>query len=92
MKKLQDFDIDFSSDIKSVTTEIEITAKIQSNGDRLMNLSLPDNTLVVMLKRGDNYFVLTGKTTLKEKDKILVITDHYDALIEKYKNLGIENV
>jgi len=92
LKKLQDFDVDFSNDIKSVTTEIEITDKVLSKGDRLMNLSLPDNTLVVMLKRGDNYFVPTGKTILKEKDKILVITDDHDALIETYKNLGVENV
>jgi cell volume regulation protein A len=92
IKKLRDFDIDFSNDIKSVTTEIEITAKILSNGNQLMDLSLPDKTLVVMLKRDEKYFVPTGKTNLKEKDKILIITDDHEALIETYKNLGIENI
>ncbi len=91
MKKLRDFDVDFSNDIKSVTTEIEITAKILSNGNQLMNLSLPDNTVVVMVKREEKYFVPTGKTTLKEKDKILIITDNQEALLETYKNLGVEN-
>ena len=91
MKKLRDFDVDFSNDIKSVTTEIDITAKILSNGNQLMNLSLPDNTIVVMVKREEKYFVPTGNTTLKEKDKILIITDNHEALLETYKNLGVED-
>jgi cell volume regulation protein A len=91
IKKLRDFDIDFSNDIKSVTTEIEITPNILKKGNLLMNLSLPDNTLVVMVKRGEKYFVPTGKTTLLEKDKILIITDDHEALVETYKNLGVDN-
>lgn len=90
IKKLRDFDIDFSNDIKSVTTEIEITSNILNNGNLLMNLSLPDNTLVVMVKRNEKYFVPTGKTTLVENDKILIITDDHEALIETYRNLGVE--
>ena len=92
IKKLRDFDVDFSNDIKSVTSEIELTAKILNNGNQLMNLSLPDNTVVVMVKREEKYFVPTGKTTLKVKDKILIITDDHEALIETYRNLGVENV
>lgn len=89
IRKARNFDVDFSDDMKSVTTEIEITAKMLEKGDQLMNLSLPDNTLVVMVNRGDNYFVPTGKTILKEKDKILIITDNKEALFQTYKNLGI---
>lgn len=89
LRKLKNFDVDFSTDIKSVTTEIEITAKILNRGNKLMNLSLPDNTLVVMVKREERYFVPTGKTTLIERDKILIITDDQEALIETYKKLGI---
>jgi cell volume regulation protein A len=91
IKKLRNFDIDFSNDIKSVTTEIEITPSILKKGNLLMNLSLPDNTLVVMVKRDEKYFVPTGKTTLLERDKILIITDDHDALVETYRNLGVDN-
>src|SRR5690606_23864575 len=90
-KKLRNFDIDFSNDIKSVTTEIEITANILNTGNQLMNLPLPDNTLAVMVMRDDKYFVPTGVTILQEKDKILIITDNHEALLETYKNLGIDN-
>ncbi len=92
IRKMDSFDIDFSNDIKSVTSEIEITAKMLENGNQLMDLSLPDQTLVVMIKRDENYFVPTGKTILKGKDKVLIITDNHEALIETYKNLGLENV
>jgi len=92
IKKIRNFDVDFSDDIKSVMTEIEITAKILEKGNLLMDLSFPDNTLAVMVNREGNYFVPTGQTILKEKDKILIITDNHEALIKTYRNLGIENV
>lgn len=92
IKKMKNFDVDFPNDIKSVTTEIEVTAKMLEKGNLLMDLSFPDNTLAVMVNREDNYFVPTGKTILKEKDKILIITDNHEALTETYRNLGIENV
>lgn len=91
VNKLKDFNVDFSNDIKSVTTEIEVTAKMLVNGNQLMHFSLPEKTLIVLVRRDDKYFVPTGKTSLKEKDKILIITDNHDALIETYKNLGVEN-
>lgn len=92
IKKMRNFDLDFSTDIKSVTTEIEVTPKILEKGNQIMNLPLPDHTVVVMIRRDDNYFVPTGKTVLKEKDKILIITDNHEALIETYRNIGVENV
>lgn len=91
VKSLKDFDVDFSNDIKSVTTEIEITEQLLKNGNLLMNLALPEKTLAVMVKRDNSYFVPTGKTVLNDKDKLLIITDNHEALIETYKNLGIED-
>ena len=79
IKKMRNFDVDFSDDIKSVMTEIEITAKILEKGNLLMDLSLPDNTLAVMVNREGNYFVPTGLTFLKEKDKLFIFTDNHEA-------------
>jgi len=90
VNKLKDFDVDFSNDIKSVTTELEVSEKMLSNGNQLMDLSLPDKTLIVLVRRNDKYFVPTGKTVLKGKDKLLVITDNHEALLETYKYLGVE--
>ncbi len=89
--KFQDFDIEFSEDIKSTMTEIAITEEILVKGRYLMELPLPEQTLAVMVKRDGKYFIPKGKTELMLNDKLLVITDHEAALVETYKNLGISD-
>ncbi|PVY43829.1 potassium/proton antiporter [Pontibacter virosus] len=88
LEKLKDFDIEFSDEIKSITTEINITAHALINGNHLMDLPLPDKTLAVMVKRDDKYFVPKGKTVLQEDDKLLIITDDHEALMQTMQNLG----
>jgi potassium/hydrogen antiporter len=88
--KPRSFDVEFSADTKSITTEIEIKGWHLEKGARIMNLPLPDKTLVVMVKRFDKFFIPTGNTVLQEADKLLVITDDHEALMETYRNLGID--
>jgi len=87
LQKLKDFDVEFSDEIKSVTTEINITAKSLAGGNRLMDLPLPDKTLAVMVKRDGKFFVPKGKTILHENDKVLIITDDHEALMQTIQNL-----
>ncbi|PKV66647.1 potassium/proton antiporter [Pontibacter ramchanderi] len=88
LQKLKDFDIEFSDEIKSITTEINITEQMLINGNHLMDLPLPDKTLAVMVKRDEKYFVPKGKTVLQEDDKLLIITDDLEALMQNMQNLG----
>ncbi len=90
VKKLKEFDVEFSEDIKTATTEIEINPSILSNGNHLMDLPLPDNTLAVLIKRDNQYFVPTGSTVLQPYDKLLIITDNHEALLDTYKKLKVE--
>ena len=85
------FGVELPEAIKSAMYEIELTEDLLRKGDRLMNLSLPDNTLVVMIHRGNNYMVPTGKTKLQSGDKLLVITDNDTALKDTYESLGIQD-
>jgi cell volume regulation protein A len=87
----QDFDVEFSEDIKSTMTEITLNKNILAKGNRLMDMPLPDHTLAVMIKRGNKYFIPKGKTELFSGDKLLIITNNENALVETYKNLGIKN-
>lgn len=87
LKKMKNFDVEFSDEIKSVTTEITITANALKSGNHLMDLAIPENTLVVMVKRGEKFFIPTGKTTLQEGDKLLIITDNHEALLKTITNL-----
>lgn len=88
MQGLKAFDVQFSDEIKSVTTEIKITPQILKGRTYLMDLPLPEKTLAVMVKRDDKYFVPTGKTALKENDKLLIISDDQEALMETIKNMN----
>jgi cell volume regulation protein A len=87
--KPKNFDIDFPEEIKSATSEILLTDSILSNGSRLMDLGMPEKTLVIMVRRGDSFFVPTGSTQLMAGDKLLVITDNNEALEETYRKMGI---
>lgn len=89
-KALEDFDVEFADEIKSVTSEITLNEQSLAKGPYLMNLSLPDKTLVVMVKRNNKYFVPTGKTSLNVGDKLLIITDNQQALHDTYANLGVK--
>lgn len=60
-------------------------------GDCLMDIPLPDNTLVVMIKRDNNFLIPKGKTRLFENDKLLVISENEEELRLVYDRLGIEN-
>lgn len=90
-KEFEDFDVEFAEEIKSAMTEIHISKDTLEYGKNLIEMPFPDKTLVVMVKRGDRYFVPTGLTELHEGDKLLVISDDEDALRETYNNIGISD-
>lgn len=88
-RKLKEFDIEFSDEIKSATCEIKVNQEMLKQGNNLMNINLPEHTLVVMVKRHDRYFIPRGNTHLEEGDSLLVITDNEEAMRETYRQLGI---
>ena len=85
------FGLELPDEIKSAISEIDITSSVLSHGNKLMELHLPDHTLAVMVKRGGSYFVPKGSTVLKEKDKLLVISDNDEALLNAYNILGVKD-
>lgn len=87
--KLKEFDVEFSDDIKSATCEITVNKEMLKQGHNLLNINLPEHTLVVMVKRDNRYFIPRGNTHLEEGDSLLVITDNEEAMRETYRQLGI---
>ena len=85
------FGIELPEDIKSAMSEIDITPAVLSHGNKLMQLTLPDHTLAVMVKRDGHYFIPKGNTELKENDKLLMISDNDEALLQAYDSLGVKN-
>ena len=85
-----EFGIELPEEIKSAMSEIEITKEVLSHGNKLMQLKLPDHTLAVMVKRDGKYFIPKGNTELHENDKLLMISDNDEALLQSYESLGIK--
>ena len=61
-------------EIKSTLSETEVTADMLASGDRLMDLPLPDDELVVTVKRDGAFFIPNGRSKLCLGDKLLVIS------------------
>lgn len=84
-----DFDIDFPEEIKSSASEIEITEPMLTDGSHLMDLRLPEKTLAIMVKRGESYFVPTGRTVLHAGDRLMLLSDDQAVLDDTLQRLGI---
>jgi cell volume regulation protein A len=87
-RSLEHFDIDLPDEIQSSAREVEVTEDLLAKGHTLRELILPPHTLVVMVRRGEDFFVPTGASDLQIGDQLLVISDQ-DAE-EAYRNLAAE--
>ncbi|MDR3061218.1 MAG: potassium/proton antiporter [Dysgonamonadaceae bacterium] len=79
--ELSEFEIELSDDINSVMKEFTVDEKLLKNGNRIKEISLHPNTLVVMVKRGEQYLIPTGSTELFPQDILLLISDD-DAMLK----------
>ena len=86
------FSVDMHQDMKSALTEVEVNETMLESGHTLKDITLPENTLVMMVCRDGEYFVPQGKTELKLGDKLLVISDRSEELASTYKDMGIDDV
>lgn len=87
----KEFEMELPESVKSVISEMIITSDTLLQGDLLTDLPLPDNTLVVLVKRNNRFFVPNGHTQLFENDKLIIISDNEDELKRIYETLGIED-
>lgn len=88
-KRKDEFGIELPDEIKSAMSEIDVTPSVLVYGNKLMELKLPDHTLAVMVKREGRYFIPKGNTELKVGDRLLLISDNDEALLQSYQLLGI---
>ncbi len=82
------FAIELPSDL-AVTSEITVTPQLLENGKKLCNIELPSDALIMMIKRGNKFFIPNYKTEILENDKLLVIATTKEELQDAYAKLGI---
>lgn len=57
--------------------ERKVSKEMLSHGNKLMNLDLRDNELVILVKRGDNYIVPKGQLELQYNDVLLIVSEEF---------------
>ena len=91
-EKESKFESALQDKVKSAFTEIAVTEQMLADGNTLNKVSLPDNTLVVMVCRDGDYFVPKGSAKLQMGDKLLILSDRNDELAAHYKEYGVEDI
>ena len=72
---LEHFDLDLPEEIQSLAREVEVTPKHLEKGNTPKELDIPPHTLIVMVRRGEDFFIPTGSSELQLGDQLLVISD-----------------
>ncbi len=80
------FDIDLPEDIREQTIELQVTEEMAPAGTRLSELSLPLQSLVMLLRRGEEYLVPKGHTEVLPGDYLLIVSEDRSALVHKEQN------
>lgn len=90
--RLRYFDIDLPEEVEASAEEKEVTAQMLANGNMLKQIPVPSQTLVIMVRRDDTFFVPTGNTILREGDQLLVISDNNAEIVVQDKEEEDEEI
>ena len=74
-RTLEHFDLDLPDEIQSSAREVEVTERMLEKGHALREIQIPPQTLIIMVRRQEDFFVPTGASELQVGDKLLVISD-----------------
>lgn len=70
-----DFGVELPDEIDTDLTDITVTPAMIADGDTLKDMSLPQGTLVMIVKRGTEFLVPNGSLHLQVGDKLLIISE-----------------
>jgi len=75
VRSLEHFDLDLPEEIQSSAREVEVNEAMLESGNTLREITIPPHTLVIMVRRKEDFFVPTGSSELQTGDQLLVISD-----------------
>lgn len=84
------FPIELPEEIKSSICEVELTPTVLEHGNTLMEMDLPDETVVVMINRDGKFLIPRGSTELMVGDKLLIVSDNDEDLRKSYEAMGVQ--
>ena len=75
-KEGNDFGVELPDEIDSSLHDITLTAEMLLNGNKLSEMRIPKGSLVMLVKRGNEFLIPNGQLELHEGDKLLFITEN----------------
>ena len=70
-----DFGVELPEEIGSDLRDMTVTTELLRRGNTLKEMNLPKGTLVMIVKRGEEYLIPNGTLQLRESDKLLLISE-----------------
>ena len=70
-----DFGVELPEEINSDLRDITVTQEMIEKADTLKEMNLPKGTLVMIVKRGDEFLIPNGSLKLHVNDKLLLISE-----------------
>jgi cell volume regulation protein A len=71
-----EFGVELPDEIDSNLKDITLTEEMLAGGNRLADMNIPKGTLVMIIKRNDEYIIPNGQMELHPGDKLLLISEN----------------
>lgn len=75
-KEGNEFGVELPDDIDSQLMDQTLTEEMLVKGNRLMDMDIPRGTLVMLVKRGNEFIIPNGQVELQVGDKLLYISEN----------------
>lgn len=76
VKPNEDFGVELSDELPTSLEVFQLTENHLNNGNTLRDMKLPEGSLVMMIRRGNNYIVPNGSRHLYAGDILLLIREN----------------
>ena len=81
-----EFGVEIPEEIDTQLRDVTLSAEDLLGGNRLADMNLPAGTLVMLVKRGNEFMIPNGSLELHVGDKLLVISENRQQQIENDKS------
>lgn len=71
-----DFGVELPEELDTNLRDIVLTEEMLAKGNTLADMNIPKGTLVMLVKRNDEFIIPNGSVHLKEGDKLLLISEN----------------
>lgn len=75
-KEGNEFGVELPEDIDSTLKDLTLTEEMLADGNRLADMNIAKGTLVMLVKRGNEFIIPNGQVELKVGDKLLFISEN----------------